>query len=218
MLSGRFNERLYSLIDRLVVDSSEWDDLSGQFLLIDRAMKESGLVVQDLAWTRIYYYRLAVAGLFDEPVAIAALESVKSLKVVINPKHRASGLQLVAWVAVQAGWRLGRDLVVGDSKNSFQFEKSSGDLVDVSLIEKVDSAPLSLLEMNAGEVNIYISRDIGANLLRQVLKVNGRAVVDRHTPADHDDSGELVAEQLSRGGKNSLFAKVLPQFIQLLGQ
>ncbi len=36
------------------------------------------------------------------------------------------------------------------------------------------------------------------------------------SPADPEDSADLVAQQLARGGKNSLFLKILPVFLELL--
>lgn len=215
-LSGRFNERLYGLINRLVVDSSEWGDLAGQFDLVDGAMRDSGLVVQDLSWTRIYHYRLAVAGVFDEPVALAGLESVRQVKVKVHPKHRVSGLQLLAWLAVQAGWELSCDLIADGGADSFRFAKKGGDLVDACVVQDEESAPVGALEICGPEVEVHIQREPGATLLRQRLTVGGVALVDRSSPADADGAGELVADQLSRGGKNSLFKKVMPTFLKLL--
>jgi hypothetical protein len=37
------------------------------------------------------------------------------------------------------------------------------------------------------------------------------------SPIDPVSAGDLVAMQLSRGGKNSLFSKILPHFRSMLG-
>jgi hypothetical protein len=44
----------------------------------------------------------------------------------------------------------------------------------------------------------------------------GDHITDTLAPAGADDSGALIGEQLARGGKNSLYRKVLPKFRELL--
>ena len=71
-LSPIFEERLYSVIDRFVFDSADWENPSESFRLVDQAISSGSrpLVIQDLAWTRSYHFRLAVASLFDDPLAL----------------------------------------------------------------------------------------------------------------------------------------------------
>lgn len=214
-LSERFNERLYSLIDRLVVDSSQWEDPQQQFGMIQAAMKDSPLVVQDLSWTRTYHFRLAVAALYDDPVLQDTLLAIQKVKITCHPDNQASGLQLLAWLAVQAGWKLSKDLVSDGCANSFRFEKSNGELLDACLMLDEHSAQVGELEILSPGVHVKVSKEKDSSLLSQYLEVEGHRV-EAHAPADSEKVEELVADQLSRGGKNSLFRKVLPQFLELL--
>ena len=68
----------------------------------------------------------------------------------------------------------------------------------------------------AGEhFEIVIERASHSSHLHLRLRV-GEHVTDTLAPAGADEAGELIGEQLARGGKNSLFRKVLPQFRELL--
>jgi hypothetical protein len=77
------------------------------------------------------------------------------------------------------------------------------------------SPPLSLLEIRAGEVTVKVSQKSGAtHVERQIgtpaFKATSLSPIDPTSPA------ELVAVQLSRGGKNSLYQKILPRFRAML--
>jgi hypothetical protein len=67
-----------------------------------------------------------------------------------------------------------------------------------------------------GDCVVRITRESDRALLRQELILNGEPIVDRHCPADAIDDADLISDQLSRGGKNSLFKRVLPSFMDLL--
>jgi len=217
-LSCAFDESLYRRIDRLVIDSSSWDDASEQFNRVIEAIDNVNLAVQDLAWTRTYHFRLALASLYDDLKASDSLDNVSQVNLVVNPKHTSSGLQLLAWFVVMAGWTRSQDLISDEADSgSYRFLTKSGKLVDATIVVDEDSAPLGKMEVVADEVNICVSRESGSKYLHQQLN-SGNHVIDVHSPADSEKNSELVADQLSRGGKNSLFKKVLPTFIELLNK
>ncbi len=221
-LSPIFSDRLYSLVDRFVFDSSEWADPAASFGVIVDAVNQATreLVVQDLAWTRTFQFRVSLAFLFDDPVAQAALPAVRSVEIVHHPAHRGSALQLLAWVAVQAGWRDGTELELSvarraGNKQSFAFETASGAPVIATLASDETSAPIGSLRLIAGEVTVEVSREAGSAYVERRLSAPGHAAVSPG-PADPDEPVALIGEQLARGGKNSLFLKILPRFRELL--
>lgn len=217
-LSSMFSESLYRRIDRLVVDSSSWQDKAAQFAKLDEAIREVNLVVQDLAWTRTYHFRLAIASLYDDLIAAKSLPNVSKVKISTHPEHFVSGLQLLAWFTHMAGWNRAQDLISDqDSEGSYRFSTKEGNLVDAELTLVEDSAPISKIEIISDGVTICVSRELSAKYLHHELNCGGH-VIDLHGPADSDSSAELLADQLSRGGKNSLFKKILPSFVDLLGK
>jgi hypothetical protein len=72
-----------------------------------------------------------------------------------------------------------------------------------------------LVELSSSTTTVRVSREKGsAHLLREIE--SGDYKVSSFSPADPDSPEALVACQLSRGGKNSLFLKILPTFLELL--
>jgi len=182
------------------------------------AIEENNIIVQDLAWTRTYHFRLAVAGLYDDPLALESLPATKQIKIHANAAHKHSALQLLAWFTDLAGWERSQDLFSDDgAEGSYRFAKKNGDLVDVEITYDSDCAPIAAFEVLSDDVSIKISRDEGGKHLRHELIKSGHHV-DTHGPADSDVSADLVGDQLSRGGKNSLFRRILPRFIQFLSK
>lgn len=201
-----FTERLVAVMDRLIIDSSAWKDPAASFSAIEEASQANDdLVLQDLAWTRSWQFRVGIAGLFDDPVAQAALPSVGSVEIIHHPKHRNSALQMLAWISVQAGWET----------DGTTFRAKNGEQISVDLKADESSAPLGKVKLKAGDVSVSVSREAGA--AHVVRKIRGPGyLANSMSPADPDADAELVGLQLSRGGKNSLYQKILPRFRALL--
>lgn len=221
-LSPRFDERLYSLVDRFVFDSSEWrQDALASFDRIREAMENSPrLVVQDLEWTRSNQFRFSVAALFDDPLAQAALGAIEAVEIRHHPRHRCAALQLLAWIAEQSRWREGGELALADDRQhdgrqSFSFEHREGGAVTAVLVADDHAAPIGELRMTAGETRIEVSRDAGAKHVCRRLSAPGH-VTESLVPADPDGSMDLLGDQLARGGRNSLFRKILTRFLRLM--
>lgn len=220
-LSPIFEERLFSVVDRFVFDSADWKDPAASFARIIEATETSSrLVVQDLSWTRSYQFRVSVAGLFDDPMAMKSLEAIDAVEIRHHPDHRIAALQLLAWLAVQAKWRDGLELELADARKagpnrSFSFELPSGRALTATLVADEESAPLGSLRIRSEEVRVEVSRERGVKRLLRRIEGPGH-VAESPGPIDPDDSVGLIGEQLSRGGKNSLFQKILPRFLRLL--
>lgn len=218
-LSPIFSERLYSLIDRFVFDSSEWAEPLESFRCIEQVMEDVELLQpMDIEWTRSNLIRHAIAGIFDDPLAMRASEHMTNIRIVVHPKHRMAGLQLLAWIVMSTGWQRSMDLGLDTHSSSdlFYFETSEGS--DVTAVIEVNpaGAPIGLVEISNAECKVQVSRENKSPHLHQKLDVEGHQI-DRCTPAGSDDSAELVVSQLSLGGKNSLYRKMVPVFLNLLG-
>ena len=215
-LSPIFGERLYSLVDRFVFDSSDWSEPMPSFERIVEADESSPrLVVQDLSWTRCYQFRVSVAALFDDPVAQRSLDSIDSVRIVHHPKHRLTALQLLAWLANQAGWRDGLELGLADGrKDGFSFETEGGHAIEAVLVPDPGVAALGHLEMSAGDTRIEVLRQPGSSHLLRCLRSPGHHF-EAPGPADPDDPAALIGEQLSRGGRNTLYLSMLSRMLKL---
>jgi len=209
-LSDVFTERLVAVMDRLIIDTSSWKDPAAAFSIIDETTQANDdLVLQDLAWTRSWQFRVGIAGLFDDPVAQGALPQMDALEIVHHPAHRNTALQVLAWLAVQAGWE-----TVSSSEGGYTFKSKAG-VVSAKLIADEKSAPLGKVELRSPDVTVCVSQDAGASHVSRQIKAAGYCAHSL-SPADPESDAELVGLQLSRGGKNSLYQKILPTFRAML--
>lgn len=222
-LSDVFNEGLYSVVDRLLFDSSGWADPVSSFRRIQNACDQQGggLVVHDLEWARGNQFRLGVAAMFDDPAALKQLPYLRAVDITYHPAHRSAALLMLAWVASRAAWRDGRDLALQvkpapGAVESFAFVSDEGWPIRATLRADVKSAPLGEVAFSLPSISIRIKRDAGSPHMERVLQCGGRSLRSL-VPADPDAVDELVCQQLGRGGGNSLFRKTLPRFRELLG-
>ena len=217
-LSPIFSERLYSLIDRFVFDSSQWNDPVESFKCIERALEDADtLTPMDMEWTRSYPMRLAIAALYDDPLAKKSLEHTQSIRISVHPSHRLAGLQILAWIINRTGWEssMGLGLDTGDDDH-YYFETHEGSGVEAVIELDPNAAPVAGIEILSPECTVRVVRDEGSPYLQQLLEV-GCHRIERSTPAGSDDAVELFMDQLSRGGKNSLYRMMMPTFLGFLG-
>jgi glucose-6-phosphate dehydrogenase assembly protein OpcA len=209
-LSPLFSERLVQVIDRLVVDSAEWSDPTSSFQTILQLSSQTNpdLILQDFAWTRCWQFRLCIAGLFDEPAAQRMLQSIDRIEIDYAPHHHNTMLQLLAWLAVQAGWTDQPDGQPG-------FLSTTGHPIQLLLSLTESDRPISRLSLQAGEHIAEISQAPDSHHLVRRVHAPGYDVSSL-SPRDPTSSVELLAEQLSRGGRNSMFQKILPRYLTLL--
>ncbi len=211
-LSEILTERLVSVMDRFMIDSSSWGNPAASFAMIQEASQANpDLVIQDHAWTRSWQFRVGIASLFDDPVAQQALPEINNVEIIYHPDHRNSALQILAWLAVQAGWK-------DDAGNgSFAFKSPASHAISVTLKEDPAAPPLSAVIIRAGQVVVQVTQKAGASHVQRQVE-SGAYKASSLSPIDPTTSAELVAVQLARGGKNSLYQKILPTFREMLGK
>lgn len=212
-LSDLFEPDLYRQIDRFVFDSSSWGDLQAGFGRIKAAADDSQgrIVMQDLSWTRSYHFRLAVAALFDDPMAQESLASISNVLLQAAPDQRPAALLLLSWLATQGGWEISG---CEEREGSTALQMSAGEWGVEALIKWRES-PFALQELNlkSSACEVAVVRE-GEHLMQRVC--DGEHRLDLRCPADPVEAVDLVADQLSRGGKNALLRKVWPTFFKLL--
>jgi len=209
-LSDILTERLVSVMDRLVIDSSSWADPAASFRRIEENSQVNGeLIIQDHAWTRSLQFRIGIASLFDDPAAQKILPGIETVEMTYHPAHRNSALQILAWLAVQAGWK------DGPTGENFTFITANGTAITAILTADPLSAPLSRLILRAGETTVQVIYEKGTSHLQRRIG-SGSYTPSSLSPADPTSPAELVALQLARGGKNSLYQKILPRFRAML--
>ena len=208
-LSDLLTERMASTIDRLIVDSSGWAAPAVSFARIAEAARANpSLVLHDLEWTRTWQFRLGVASIFDEPGARKALPDIDTIEIDHHPAHRNAALMMLAWLATQAGWQ-------DDPDSAQALRHPDGRPIRVTLNATPQSPPLARLTLHSGTCIASLHQSGTSPRIERRLEAPGYQVAS-YAPADPTAPGDLIALQLARGGRNSLFHKILPRFLKVL--
>lgn len=208
-LSGVFDERLASTIDRFIFDSSAWPDAGESFGFLREIHQRSNgrMILQDLAWTRVWQFRQCLARLFDDAVAQDAIPAIRHIDIHHHPGHSHSALLVLAWLAHQAGWKFAE---------TAGFTHPGGAKIGFTLHDDPAANVLGAIAIDAGDVRVRVACKSGCSHFHGQVTAPGGHEVKTVSPADPLTCQDLVAEQLSRGGRNSLYQKVLPLFLTLL--
>jgi len=216
-LTKTFGPDLYSRIDRLIIDSCSWgDDLKTQYQRLKTAMdsKEANLSAHDIAWTRTYHFRLATAMQFDHPSTLDKLPSLQKLAVTGHPDTLSSLLLYIAWVASKLNWKPQSQTPTKKGLQWLFTDKKNGS-PEVLLHLAPSSAPIGKVTFHLNDATISLTRQANEHHIYSCGSFSG-GKAEALSPAESDQPGNLVADQLSRGGKNSLYRDTLNTFFDML--
>jgi glucose-6-phosphate dehydrogenase assembly protein OpcA len=200
-----FDESLLTWVDRLIFDSSTWDQPTEDFarlgsLLADASMR---LVPCDLDWTRSLHLRQAIAQMFDHPENLAQIPRLNRLSIVHGPGHRSTALLLLAWISAQLEWTF-----ESKANGTMQYRTQRGVRPVVELREAA-GAPISYCELSAGDASVVIQRETASIHHRAEVRLPDGRIYNHLLPAGPDDLVHLLNEELMRGGKHRVYLKAL---------
>lgn len=188
-VTQNFEERFYSRIDTLIIDSSRWSDPAQQFdalMAVMKAEHATDIDVRDLAWTRSHFMRTALASCFQDASARQNLSKLKSLRITHLEGQRTTALLLAAWINQRLGASLQLELIAKDSGPALQSLVLEGDGMRGEVRRDCDSC------------FVHVCATCGSHTHEELL------------PADVDSDPELVNEQLSRFHGSTLYSTMLP--------
>ncbi len=215
-LSDIFSDRLYTLINRFIFDSAEWEKPAEGFAKVATASRASrSFFAFDLAWMRSHSWRLSLAALFDDPLALASLPKTKELNITAHRNQRTTALFVLAWITQQAGWKRSLELDIAADGDVFHFETQEGSEV-VAKVSYDETSPLSEVELIAPNCKVRLHRNPDSEYLHQEICAGDHCIGQR-APAGADDPAQLLTDQLALGTKNTLYSKILPSMLELLG-
>ncbi len=187
-LTQHFEERFYSRIDTLIIDSSRWSDPAKQFDALRAAMsaETADFDVRDLAWTRSHFMRTALASCFQDAAALQNLAKLQIIRITHLKSQRTAALLLAVWINQRLGVTLKLELIEKDSGPALQSLVLEGEGVRGEVRRDCDSS------------FINVCASCGQHEHKDLL------------PADVDSDAELVSEQLSRFHGSTLYSSMLP--------
>lgn len=210
----RFSPSLARAINRLVLDTrglSIRETLNHlQPFVAERRNLHRPFALHDLAWTRTFQVRAALASIADHPQAAALLPQVKSIRVSHAAAAASSAFFLGVWATRALGWE-------PDSGGRGRWTCAAGDARPVlELRPESDAAPLAV-ELTAAEGSIRVAPcPTDSSHLRATLETPGHPVAEILVPAPAKEPGQLFSAVLARGGNNRRFTHLLPRFLQFL--
>jgi len=187
-LNQNFDERLYSRIDRLLVNSDRWEDPPASFAALRRAVQdtEHRLAIHDLSWSRSYRFRLAIANLFDDHAALTRLGDLRWVTINHENGVPIAARMLSTWIRARL------------PSSSIEFRH----------VEAGVGANLTGIEFATGDATFTITRENGSRFLKTRIDCPEKTH-ETLSPAGPERRADLIAELMARAGSNSRYGEIL---------
>jgi glucose-6-phosphate dehydrogenase assembly protein OpcA len=191
-LGNHFEDRLYSVVDRLIIDSSSWSDPKAGFETLCAAMNDpsSRFVVNDLSWARSHLLRRSLANCFENPVARERLPNITSGHIVYGEHGRVAAEMLAFWIKE----RLGR---IGNTPN-------------IELRESESSISLTETHLEGNGCSYTLLQDPSSSFVK-LRSCSDEYCSETLLPASTSDDADLVSAILERAGASSHYNTLLDQ-------
>lgn len=202
-------ERLYSRLHTLIVDTCAWADPRTELDHLLAAREAAGFDVRDLSWTRSHFLRTALASAFQDAKAREHLPSIEQIEITHAPGQRCSALLLGGWICQRLGAELSRSIP------GLVFQKPDGSPLRILLQEAPGACALSRLQLKAPCLDLAVIRDGTSAYVHTTASCEGHSH-EEMLPADVVTDAELISSQLSRAGGNTHFRAALPLLGRML--
>lgn len=191
------DDTFWAWVDRLIFDSSTWDDPASGFTATAEIGSLAGgrTVLGDLNWARVLGARFALASLFDHPAALSALGSLEEIQVQHGPGQRTTAALLLGWLASRFGWVL-HDLI---SESYF----SSPDGLHIAFrLTETDGPAISAISFRTTAGTFGLRRPAGQSHYELDLCALQAATPHAIYAAGRERASDLLLSELARGGRH----------------
>lgn len=223
---------LVETCDRLLVDSGTFGQDGGRKLAaLASVVAAGGAVVHDIGWMRLTLWRELLAGLFDHPLLMRELRSVRSVRIdVTRPGdafRTAKAACFMGWLAAMLDWEIVSPLEANRSDTLLgAFRDGRRDIrVEIRPVSSaVDSSirsagSLVRVELECGrrgaEVRARVTRQ--ADHLLATAEWGGAQVSRRAGKLEPFGEAPFVAEALDTTGQDAIFEASLARATRLIG-
>ena len=209
-LTERLDERFLSVIDALIVDSTQWSDpaRSMRKLMEARAGQTSRFSLSDLTWMRTRCIRLTLASAFQSAPLLADLPKLNHVVIHHAKGHRLSGLMIAAWMGTQLNCQAGEG-------PGIRLVREGGEDIEIELREAEGSCAVQCLELNGAGISIRIRRDQVSGLSHTTV-VHPSLRQETVHPVPANTEVDMISEQLSRLGGTTRYFESTPLLLALI--
>lgn len=219
--------RMVELVDRLLVDSASFHDMSvGLRELAEMTIVPHSAAISDFAWARLRPWRELMAQFFDPREYAASLETIEEVNIVYEPTGGrkssgfSEGLLALGWACSRLGWQVERG-PLREGLGAYRWELSAvGRTVAVSLRpehqddEIVGLRTLTLVAGGQAPGTFEVYRESGVHLATRV-NVPGAPNLDQIMRATEPDENDLLLQALSEFGHDRTYDGALVFAAQL---
>lgn len=194
--------RLWTRVDRLIVDSLSWLRPAAQFTLLrDIAALGAGrCAVCDLNWTRLFHLRYAIAQIFDLPAARAKLPRLELLEIGHLAGHRLTALLVLGWIASRLGWHLEQE-----GGKSFFRRRDGGECHFVLREENSAASAVASVAFHFPGASAVAKRSEDGDFYFVDFSPAGGGAFSQLLPAGREKIPDILLAELGRVARHPLF-------------
>ncbi len=199
------DRQLWTWVDRLIYDSSQWRDQCSQLRLLRDSLSEAQgrITLCDLNWARSLYLRQAVSTVFDHPESLALLPQLERVSLDYAPGYHFAALLVIGWFASRLGWQCR-----SKERERLVFTSARKEEITVTLHEK-EGPLLSRLSLEMPGAKLRFYREESSPFLHVEAALADGRQPQTLMPADEEELSALVDEELSRGSRHKIYLQAL---------
>ena len=176
---------------KIVIHSARSTDSTG---VMRQVLGQKSGIIADLTWARLTRWRELIAQVFENPVYLAKLPEVDTVRIhYVTPEIPVSGHYLAAWLHI--------GLTAAGARPKMIFERS----------EPIGDGSLNRVELSSASGFHYVLEKVDSS----IVEVNLDGLVNRAMFRQPSEC-ELMAEELSISGPDRVFESVLAHLRQTL--
>jgi glucose-6-phosphate dehydrogenase assembly protein OpcA len=212
-LPEEIDPQFWSWVDRVIYDSRHWRDFPAQMQRVDAIQGEADerVVLCDLNWTRLVFFRLALAQFFDGANGQQHLADISRVEIEHAPDYRSTANLLAGWLAAQLRWSAGAP----DESQQLRFTSAAGREIETVLSETAGE-PIARCSIFSRDAEYRVQQRAGADLLDVSAHTKHGERMRQLMPAGRNDPVALVNEELVRGGQHSVYLRAVERVRQFL--
>lgn len=212
------DSRLWSWVDKLIVDSLNWANPKQELAMLrDMMGRAPRLSVRDINWMRSVYLRGALTQVFDHPSARQMLGDLAEIEIHHTPERRLTALLVVGWLSARLNWqnvrRNGGDFIATMQPGAGEPSRE----ICIRLREAAgEGFSRMTLATTQGDAEVSITRERGAAHYTTTVRLPGEGTTTRLLPAGTRGVCALLNEELARGSRSRNSEIALERILELL--
>jgi glucose-6-phosphate dehydrogenase assembly protein OpcA len=212
-LPDEIDPQFWSWVDRVIYDSRDWRDFSAQMQRVEAIHGEADerVVLCDLNWTRLVFFRLALAQFFDGTTGPQKLADISRVEIEHAPAYRSTAILLVGWLAAQLRW----NAAAPNASPQLRFTSAAEREIEIVLSATAGES-IGRCSVFSRDAEYRVQQRAEADLLDVSAHTKGVERMRQLMPGGRNDPVELVSEELMRGGPHAVYLRAVERVRQFL--